>query len=347
MPKSYGTVEYIAKDRVWKIVCEPHVSLRLKRVFGKLGKSSQGAHLISDNPENARDLEWFLSRYHMTVRNGQRLCSQAQRSRDSISLIDQILSSGYKPPEFSLATPAREYQKVAASLWLTRGGLLLADEVGLGKTASSICGLTDQRTLPALVVTLTHLPRQWRSELQKFAPDLYVHIVKSGRPYDMTGSRNQPNSLRRFPDVVIINYHKLAGWAETLVAAGIKAVIFDECQELRKGAQVKEDKRTGKYRAAEFICENVRFRIGLSATPIFNYGVEFFSVVNCLCPDSLGRKIRRGMVRRRLQRQIEDQKAKSIRRLSEGNRHDAPPDGHRGRPRAAQGAGDAPVDRCR
>ncbi len=257
--------------------------MKLKRVFAKLGKGSTGTHLLSDTPENARDIVWFLKLYPMASRYGEYLYSRAKKHREALALVESITSTGYVPPEFALSVPAREYQKLAAALWLARGGLLLADEVGLGKTASSICGLTDTRTLPAVVVTLTHLPRQWRDELKKFAPHLRVHIVKRGKPYDIRiGST--------IPDVLIINYHKLAGWSESIIAMGFKSVIFDECQELRNGAATPEDKRTGKYIAATYIANNTNFRIGLSATPIFNYGIEFYSVLNILCPGELGDK---------------------------------------------------------
>ena len=97
-----------------------------------------------------------------------------------------------------------------AEIYLTHGFLLIADDVGLGKTASAICSFTDPRTLPAVVVTLTHLPWQWEDEIRKFAPRLRTHVIKKGTPYEL------PKFLDRGPDVVIINYQKLSGWADVL-----------------------------------------------------------------------------------------------------------------------------------
>ena len=58
--RTYGTIEHQPGDGGshgwWTIRCEPHVSMRLKRVFGKLSSASMGAHRISDTIENARDL---------------------------------------------------------------------------------------------------------------------------------------------------------------------------------------------------------------------------------------------------------------------------------------------------
>jgi SNF2 family DNA or RNA helicase len=206
------------------------------------------------------------------------------------SEIARILAAGYTPPSFALALPPRQYQCVAADLVLRSGGALIADDVGIGKTVMAICTFADQRTLPALVVTLTHLPRQWEAEIRRFAPGLRVHILKSGQPYDIAkamrprGRRRDATALlpgiNAFPDVVICNYHKLSGWADVL-AGQVKSVVFDEVQELRR-----ED--SAKYSAAKHVAGAADFRMGLSATPIYNYGGEMFSVLDVLRPGALG-----------------------------------------------------------
>ena len=283
--RTVGQIGYNVKGRCWCITCEPHVAMRLKRVFGKLSRASHGTHLVSDSIENARDLDWFLTRYPMMITSGDlaRLNGRVAEHRERESLVDGLLSRRVAPPPFDLAVPAREYQKIAAALALQTKGLLLADDVGIGKTASSICMLTDPRTLPALVVTLTHLPRQWQEEIKKFAPSLKTHIIKKGQPYDVTSNGRLSRQLRlpeAFPDVLIINYHKLSGWAETL-APLVRTIIFDECQELRRT-------ESQKYKSAKYIANSAEWRIGLSATPIYNYGGEFFSVLDVLRPGALG-----------------------------------------------------------
>lgn len=252
----------------------------MKRVFGKLSKNSHGKHRISDTPENARDLEWFLGRYELEVADTERLWKSADLHREREAFVDAIIRGQLPAQAFDLAIPARDYQKQAAAMLLARGGLLLGDDVGLGKTASAIAALTDPRTRPAVVVTLTHLPRQWRAELARFAPGLRVHIAKKGSPDELTKSPKQMSLVGGFPDVVILNYHKLGGWAETL-AKVCNSVVWDECQELRKA-------ESGKYKAAKHLADGVQFRMGLSATPIYNYGGEFYNVLGCIFPNELG-----------------------------------------------------------
>jgi len=145
-------------------------------------------------------------------------------------------------------------------------------------TASAIGLLADPKALPALVVTLTHLPKQWEAEIQRFAPALQTHVLKGGRPYDLTagprGKKVPP------PDVIITNYHKLRGWADVL-GAKVQTVIFDEIQELRTGAE------SDKWKAARHIAERAHLKAGLSATPIYNYGGEIYNILSVLFPHTI------------------------------------------------------------
>lgn len=284
--KTYGRVTLDGDH--WVIDCDPHVLIRLKRHFGKVGKLP-GRAAVSNNDENCRELEWFLFRYPMDVDPADELARRATAHRETASKIQSVIFDGYLPPTMQeLAVPAREYQKLAAGLVLTSRSLLVADDVGLGKTVTAIATFTDPRTLPALVVTLTHLPRQWAAMLSRFAPHLRAHIINTGKPYDIAAKHLRDLRRRRqmaasaFPDVILINYHKLATWADVLTGV-VKHVVFDEIQELRRSQSLKFD-------AARQIANACEFRMGLSATPIYNYGGEMFNVLDTLHPGKLGTK---------------------------------------------------------
>jgi SNF2 family DNA or RNA helicase len=257
----------------WEIEAEPHVAVRFKRVFGKVAISAKGALRIGDTEENARDLLWFFERYPMDVPDRKYLERRAAQHRARLDAIEDLLSGKYEPPQFELALQPRRYQRLAAEIILRGGSLLLADDVGLGKTATAICTFTDKRLLPALVVTLAHLPRQWEKEVQAFAPALKTHVLRKAQPYDL-------RSRGVMPDVIITNYHKLAGWQEVLPSM-IKSIVFDEAQELRH-------RGSAKYQAATRIARAAQFRTGLSATPIYNFGGEIYNVLDALRPGCLG-----------------------------------------------------------
>jgi len=275
------------EDGMWVIACEAHVRTKIKRLFPEVNQRAGDTIRISDNEENCRDLIWLMQRYPMEIQQLDRMQARADRHIEQANLVAALLGHRQPPEDFELAKPPRQYQTIAASLCEIKRGLLVADDVGLGKTVTSICLMARQQNLPVLVVTLTHLPTQWASEIKDFAPELKVHILKSGKPYDLIPKKSRSKQVSlfeseepRLPDVIISNYHKLNGWSDTL-AGLVKYVVFDEIQELRR-------EESNKYAAAKFIADKSELRIGLSATPIYNYGAEFFNVIDVLRPGSLG-----------------------------------------------------------
>ena len=278
MPSFFGSLRTSENGRDFVLSsCEPHVRTRIRRVFARVSQRAGEEISIHVSPETCRDLLWFMDRYPMEVSQKDRkiLLDGAREHRETEKHVLAIHEGRYAPPSIDLALPLREYQKVATSLLDVRRGYLLADELGLGKTVSAIGGMAAADRLPVLVVTMTHLPSQWEQEIKRFAPDLSVHILKSGKTYDLTKGGKRP-----FPDVIVSNYHKLHGWAEIL-AGHVRYIVFDEAQELRR-------RQSDKYAAARLLASKADYRLGLSGTPIYNYGAEFWNILEVLSPGSLG-----------------------------------------------------------
>ncbi len=281
--RQYGTFEHAGG--CWVIRCEPQVRARQKRVSAGAPQRAADAIAVSDTPENSRDLAWFIERYPMTTGAASRklLDELASKHVAMEQSVDDLLAMRHPPAYVPMAVPARKYQLVAAEMVAIRSGLLLADDVGLGKSIAAIAAMLHPGRLPAVVVCDTHLPHQWAGYLHRFAPGLRVHVVRAGRPYPLIkGPRQRIADLwpDRLPDVIVINYHKLRGWAETLKPLA-RFVVFDECQALRHPGTLITT-------AAKHIAGGAAARMGLSATPIYNYGAEFFHVVDILIPGCLG-----------------------------------------------------------
>lgn len=276
---TFGTLAYTLEGKrgQWAIQAQPHVMTRLKRMFPRVAGHRTGTVTIVDTPEVARDLEWLMSRFPLAMDESAtaRLRLQVERHHKTERAVEDILGGVYhRPARREPARPGREYQLQAAELVLATGRLLLADPVGLGKTMSAYLVLLEPETLPALVVTLTHLPTQWLRELEKTLPWLQAHILKKARPYPLA------DPLFGQPDVIITSYSKLAGWGDTL-AGQVNTIIFDEVQELRHGD-------TDRYTAAAQIADQCRYKVGLSATPVMNFGGEIHTIMQVLAPDALG-----------------------------------------------------------
>lgn len=274
--RTHGTLKLSRDRQWWHVDCEPHVRIKLKHVFARIAKGAHGVLKLAATDEVSRDLQWFMERFPFVVDAAAarvldgRARAYDQRADRAAEILNGIWDH---PTVITMALPPRDYQAQAAALAISAGGLLLADDLGLGKTVSGITMLA-HGTTPALVVCPVHLQRQWAEQVFRFTPSLHPHIIKSRTVYPI-GDGNG-----RLPDVLISSYHKLNGWADHL-AGRVRSVIFDEVQELRK-------RDSDKYKAAHFIAARAEYRLGLSGTPIYNYGDEFFSVIDVLRPGALG-----------------------------------------------------------
>lgn len=280
MTTTYGTLTYhrLQHDRpVWSIKAQPHVMIRVKRIFPKVARRRNGAVHITDTPDTARDLQWLLERYPLEVdeRSAAQLAARVGQWSARQDAIDTILAGHTPPLPADPARPPRGYQSAAAALVRAARRLLIADDVGLGKTMTSLLTLAEPDALPALVVTLTHLPEQWLDELAVTWPALRGCAPTKATPYELSTSDGHA------PDVIVLNYAKLAGWGHAL-AGRVNTVIFDEVQELRHGTS------TNKGNAAGQVADTANYALGLSATPVYNYGGEAHNILSILAPDSLG-----------------------------------------------------------
>jgi len=272
----FGRVELIKKS--WRIRAVPHVMMRLKRWFKQAPQGEGDSLLLHDNPSNAAELAWILERYPMQMSEDDRLLLvlRAEEQKDREVLIASVQSGKAAKafPAFKLALPAREYQVEAAQLCYHSGSLLLADQMGVGKTCSAIELLSYEGCLPAIVVVPTHLPRQWENEIHRFAPNVTTHVLERSKPY--------PWPTKEPPQVVITNWFKIVGWAEHFVREGrYRTLVLDEAHELRHHD-------TERYRAVSSLRQSVDRALLTTGTPIFNYGGELWSVMNIAAPDALG-----------------------------------------------------------
>lgn len=268
--KTYGAL--IHTGEVWAITeMEPHVAIRFKAMFNRVAKHRPVPYVLDGTDETANDLEWFIQRYPLRMDSAHReqLHQQARRRREIQSSIDLILSDGHEPPVFKLNGELRPYQAQGVELFLTTKRLLIGDSVGLGKTLAAIGAFTDPRTRPALVVVQAHLPMQWCKQIVRFL-SMRTHVIKGTKPYTLPPA-----------DVYLTTYSRLAGWVDVFNQGIFRSVIFDEIQELRRS-------ESNKYAAAKVVADKADYVLGLSATPVYNYGDEIFNVMEIVKPGAMG-----------------------------------------------------------
>lgn len=244
-------------------------------MFEKLPKGGDTLEL-KETVDVCVDLHWFMQRYPLLIstEDMERLNSTVAGYREEIVRVEDMLNGQHVAREFPMRLPPRDYQQTGAEVWLAKGGLLLADSLGLGKTVTAICGITDPRAQPAVIVCPPALRIHWKEQLEKFVPQLQVHLIKSSTPYKIGTVGG------RMPDVYVIGYTGVQGWSEVL-SRTCSSVVFDEAHELRRT-------ESQKYRACKSLARKMEYRLGMSATPIANYGGEIFNVMDVLKPGCFG-----------------------------------------------------------
>lgn len=271
--KTYGNLA-LAGD-TWVIHnLAPHVAIKLKAVFPGVPKAAAVIRFPA-TPQMAADLGWFCERYPLDVSNDDARALDASRTAFAgmQAEAERIQMADYQPP---LLTGLREGQSLrphqARNVEILRlfGGLLVTDDVGKGKTYSAAGAMLLPGALPAVVVCLPNLKAQWKRKIEEFT-SLTVNLVAGGTPYALPPA-----------DVHVFSFTILRGWSDIFQIMGIGLACWDEIHELRAGID------TGKGQASMRLATAARYRLGLTATPIFNYGTEIWNVMQFLRPEVLG-----------------------------------------------------------
>ncbi len=273
--RTYGKLRLI--EGRWEISSlEPHVSIRLKQIFQRVPKQSSGPFHFPNDASTAADIDWFFSRYPLEISDGDRQSLQAGRLDFEFAQAERerILLPDYKPPQtigFREGKTLRHYQAQAVELVRSRRSLLVGDEGGLGKTIIAAGLLANEpAALPAAVVCDAHMQRQWSEKLTSFTT-LRVHLITKTTPYDLPPA-----------DVYIIRITQIGGWTDIFATGMFKAAIYDEPQSLRTGTL------TVKGAGAKVLSSHVDYRLGLTATPIYGYGLELWNVLSFIDDSVLG-----------------------------------------------------------
>src|SRR3712207_4294433 len=123
-------------------------------------------------------------------------------------------------------------------------GVLLADEVGLGKTIEAALVISQrwwEGRRHLLLITPASLRKQWAQELwEKFSLPSLILDAKRMRELQNGG---QQKPLQRTDSVIILSYEYAARIAENLRAVRWDLVVFDEAHKLRNVYKASETSR--------------------------------------------------------------------------------------------------------
>jgi SNF2 family DNA or RNA helicase len=275
--RTYGGIALAADNQHWVILrAEPHVSIRLKQLFPGIPKESIPPYRLPHNMVSDTDLDWFMKRYPLDISatDRQSLTEGRKSFLKRQAELERILLPTYKPPRKSQLRAGQQlrlYQWQAIEVLRRRGRLLLGDEGGLGKTYTAAGFMVaEQGALPAAVVCDAHMQRQWREKIEAFT-HLRVHMIRKGSPYNLPPA-----------DVYVFRVSQVAGWSDIFATGFFQSATYDEPQSLRTGAG------TAKGAACKVLSAHTRFHLGLTATPIYNYGDEMWHIMQFIDESALG-----------------------------------------------------------
>ena len=214
-------------------------------------------------------LENILQDEEMSFINGKKYVDNVIKKYDK-------LNKDIEVPQ-NLNASLRDYQIEGFEFLKTLSnynfGGILADEMGLGKTIQTITFLLSAKNKQSIVITPTALIYNWKSEFEKFAPDLKVGVVYSNK-------EKRLKTLQKYKDydVILTTYTTYKNDMEEYKNLKFDYLIIDEAQNIKNPDSVITH-------AIKNI--NAKSKFALTGTPIENNLLELWSIFDFIMPGYL------------------------------------------------------------
>ena len=156
---------------------------------------------------------------------------------------------------------------VAARNYRYPWSLLIADEMGVGKSASAIACMVASESEKTLIVCPNNVKLQWRRVLHDWVvacPYVFVCDGLTYSTYDVACVNNAK--------IVVISYNLLYAWREVICSSKWDMMVCDESQRLKKSSAQCTC-------AAKVIREFVEAGICLSGTPLTDRNADIYNTI--------------------------------------------------------------------
>jgi len=180
------------------------------------------------------------------------------------------------------------YQPYAVDKMIARNKILVAYDLGLGKTVITIAALEklmDRGSIrePGMVICLSSLKYQWANQIDKFTEGSSKTIVIDGTPKQRAAQYEEAyNWKESHVDYVIMNYEQVVNDWESVKRLPRGFVVLDEATAI-KSFRSKRSKAVKRL-------SNVQYKFALTGTPIENgKPEELFSIMQFVDDSVLGR----------------------------------------------------------
>lgn len=173
------------------------------------------------------------------------------------------------------------FQEEAVKAMLDIAHLLVAFEMGLGKTVITVAVIEDllerSEVATGLVIVPSSLKYQWKRMIDQFTTGATVLVI-DGDPE--TRRKQYAQAQTGTWDYVICNYEQIVNDWLQVKKIPMDYVVVDECTAI-KSFRAKRARRIKKLQPP--------YRFGLSGQPLENKPEEVYSIMEWIEPDHLGR----------------------------------------------------------
>jgi len=288
--KEFGTLEYVldtySKNWTWKLTGPRAVSMVARVIPHAWYGNGPEEAIVPDTIQNVEKIKWIMDRYPLEIRSKSIWHRKVRKVIVPQKKWTRIEKLRKATPGTQFRGNLLDFQREGLDFLLkSYGNALLADEMGLGKTVQTLAYLaTEKQTFPVLIVAPLVTLNNWQRETQKFLKKRSRNgkISENEYPSSILIRTGKAQELGKY-DVYIINYDLLHKRMDDIAKLNIKTLVCDEVQHLRS-------KTTKKYTAVKKLAalDSVKYRVGLSGTPIYNRGSEIWPIVDILRPGLLG-----------------------------------------------------------
>jgi SNF2 family DNA or RNA helicase len=255
------------------------------KVFGGLSQVWALGGLFGSELERSPDVDRLLNRL-------TEFTSRQQAVRD-LKVIPEPMWYGFSYAKSAGAPKLYEFQAADTEFLAHGKRVLMASEMGVGKTPITLTALARLRLHRTLIVCTKSMMHKWAAEARIWFPDAESFVVEGTAP-----KRAAIIDSARLCDkqaVVIINYEalrlhtKLAGFGSTRIQGEDArekelnlirwdAVVADEAHKAK-------DPRSKQTRALWGVSKEATYRFALTGTPLVNSPDDLWSIMHFVCPE--------------------------------------------------------------
>ncbi len=244
------------------------------KVYLNKKKSLEGDDVKNNDPQFYRShiLDILALRQTGLPITGSKQWEAIAKEYDALEIETNILQQNFEGTLKAFQTKGVSW---LIQLYQIGLGGVLADDMGLGKTIQILSFLNhlnnlDQKRLHLIVVP-TSLIHNWKSETNKFTPNLNIFTYKN----------NLQNKFKKIDrGIILVTYGLLTEYQEVFKDKNWDVIVFDEAQQLKNIKSMRSQ-------AARILSAKVK--ICLTGTPMENHYGEFYSLIDLSVPGALGK----------------------------------------------------------